>query len=121
MSDEGPKRDKWFDRMFKGVPADFPPPCKVALDKEHTVFFLEDHPREVIAGYKRPTMVIQRGLSPTCVEHGRGVQNSERNHDQDDQETRAGTKLPVSSGQGVGIAEKRGRRADRIDPRPATF
>jgi hypothetical protein len=58
MSAKSDKKDNWYDRIFKGVPADFPPACKVALDKEHTVFFLEDHPREVIAGYKRPTMVI---------------------------------------------------------------
>ena len=30
----------------------------MALDKEHSVLFLEDHPREVIAGYKRATAVI---------------------------------------------------------------
>ena len=62
MSDRSDKKDNWYERMFKGVPADFPPACKVALDKEHTVFFLEDHPREVIAGYKRPTMVIPVNL-----------------------------------------------------------
>jgi hypothetical protein len=28
------------------------------LDKEHTVHFLDDHPREVIGNYKRPTVVI---------------------------------------------------------------
>ena|SRR2546428_13376769 len=57
MSGKDDKKDNWFDRIFKGVPADFPPACKIAFEKEHTVFFLEDHPREVIAGFKRPTMV----------------------------------------------------------------
>src|SRR5438128_1285784 len=59
MSGKGDdKKDNWFERIYKGVPADFPPACKVALDKEHTVQFLEERPREVVAGYKRPTMVI---------------------------------------------------------------
>jgi len=52
------KGGNWFERIYKGVPSDFPAACKVALDKEHSVLFLEDHPREVIAGYKRPTAVI---------------------------------------------------------------
>ncbi len=58
MSGKSDKRDNWFERIYKGVPLDFPPACKVALDKECTVRFLEEHPREVVAGYKRPTMVI---------------------------------------------------------------
>src|SRR3989442_11446130 len=59
MSRKREKKDNLLEEIYKGPAAAPPPACKVALDKEHTVFFLlEDHPREVIAGYKRPTMVI---------------------------------------------------------------
>src|SRR2546425_13143709 len=58
MSRSGEKKDNGSKGTNKEAPPHFHSACKVALDKEHTVFFLEDHPREVIAGYKRPTMVI---------------------------------------------------------------
>jgi hypothetical protein len=48
----------WFKKIYKGVPTEFPPPLKINLGREYIISFLEDHPKEVIAGYRRPTVVV---------------------------------------------------------------
>jgi hypothetical protein len=49
---------EWFHRIHKGVPTEFPPALKINLGKEYEISFLDDHPREVVGAYKRPTAVI---------------------------------------------------------------
>src|SRR5438477_8814482 len=48
----------WFKKIYKGVPTEFPPALKINLGKEYVISFLEEHPKEVIAGFRRPTVVI---------------------------------------------------------------
>ncbi len=48
----------WFQKIYKGVPTEFPPSLKIVLGKEYVFSFLEEHPKEVIAGFRRASAVI---------------------------------------------------------------
>ena len=47
----------WFKDLYPDVPRDFPPDFVFEVNKKYRITFLEDTPRRVMGGFRRPTMV----------------------------------------------------------------